>query len=148
MDENRTDMENPFTRTELMLGAKAMERLAQSRVAVFGIGGVGGYVVEALARSGVGALDLIDDDTVSVSNINRQIFALHSTIGRAKVDVAAERVRDINPQCKVTTHRMFYLPENADEIDLSCFDYVVDSLHLLDGRCLQDGSDGLQGGGF
>ena len=108
--------ENPFARTELMLGAEAMVKLARSRVAIFGIGGVGGYVVEALARSGVGALDLIDDDTISVTNINRQIFALHSTIGRPKVEVAAERVRDINPNCKVTTHKIFYLPENADDI--------------------------------
>ena len=142
-DENR--IESPFARTELMLGADAMQRLAQSRVAVFGIGGVGGYVVEALARSGVGALDLIDDDTVSVSNINRQIFALHSTIGRDKVDVAAERVLDINPQCKVATHKMFYLPENADEIDMKAFDYVVDSLDTITAkmeiarRCLRLG---------
>ena len=144
-DENRKAAKNPFARTELMLGAAAMERLAQSRVAVFGIGGVGGYVVEALARSGVGALDLVDDDTVSVSNINRQIYALHSTIGRAKVDVAAERVRDINPKCKVTVHRMFYLPENAEEIDMTQFDYVVDSLDTITAkmeiarRCLRLG---------
>ena len=143
--ENHQKAENPFARTELMLGAEAMERLARSRVAVFGIGGVGGYVVEALARSGVGALDLIDNDTISVTNINRQIFALHSTLGRPKVDVAAERVRDINPKCQVTTHQMFYLPENADEIDLSCFDYVVDSLDTITAkmeiarRCLRLG---------
>ena len=143
-DQNVT-AQNPFARTELMLGAEAMDRLARSRVAVFGIGGVGGYVVEALARSGVGALDLIDDDTVSVSNINRQIFALHSTLGRAKVDVAAERVRDINPNCKVTVHRMFYLPENADELDMTQFDYVVDSLDTITAkmeiarRCLKLG---------
>ena len=144
LEENRVK-ESPFARTELLLGAEAMERLAHSRVAVFGIGGVGGYVVEALARSGVGALDLIDDDTISVTNINRQIFALHSTIGRSKVDVAAERVRDINPQCKVTVHKMFYLPENADEIDMTCFDYVVDSLDTITAkmeiarRCLRLG---------
>ena len=144
-NQRMAGMESPFARTELLLGAAAMERLARSRVAVFGIGGVGGYVVEALARSGVGALDLIDDDTVSVSNINRQIFALHSTIGRAKVDVAAERVRDINPACRVTTHRMFYLPENADRIDMSQFDYVVDSLDTITAkmeiarRCLRLG---------
>ena len=137
--------ENPFARTELMLGAAAMERLAQCRVAVFGIGGVGGYVVEALARSGVGALDLVDNDEVSPSNINRQIYALHSTIGRTKVDVAAERVRDINPNCKVTTYKMFYLPENADEIDMTLFDYVVDSLDTITAkmeiarRCLKLG---------
>lgn len=144
-NQRMAGMESPFARTELLLGEAAMERLARSRVAVFGIGGVGGYVVEALARSGVGALDLIDDDTVSVSNINRQIYALHSTIGRAKVDVAAERVRDINPACRVTTHRMFYLPENADQIDMSQFDYVVDSLDTITAkmeiarRCLRLG---------
>ena len=144
MEEEKIN-ESPFARTALMLGAAAMERLSQCRVAVFGIGGVGGYVVEALARSGVGALDLIDNDTVSVTNINRQIFALHSTIGRAKVDVAAERVHDINPECKVTTHQQFYLPENADEIDLSQFDYVVDSLDTITAkmeiarRCLRLG---------
>ena len=136
-DHNRVE-ESPFARTELMLGAEAMERLARSRVAVFGIGGVGGYVVEALARSGVGALDLIDNDTVSVTT-------LHSTLGRAKVDVAADRIHDINPDCKVTVHNMFYLPENADEIDLSCFDYVVDSLDTITAkmeiarRCLRLG---------
>ncbi len=143
MDEKKT--ESPFARTALMLGDAAMERLSQCRVAVFGIGGVGGYVVEALARSGVGALDLIDNDEVSVTNINRQIFALHSTIGRAKVDVAAERVLDINPECKVMTHKQFYLPENADEIDMASFDYVVDSLDTITAkmeiarRCLRLG---------
>ena len=143
--DNKGNIDNPFARTELLLGAKAMERLARSRVAIFGIGGVGGYVVEALARSGVGALDLIDDDTISETNINRQIFALHSTLGRAKVDVAAERVHDINPDCQVTVHKMFYLPENADEIDLSCYDYVVDSLDTITAkieiarRCLRLG---------
>ena len=145
MEKDEIRNESPFARTQLMLGAAAMERLSQCRVAVFGIGGVGGYVVEALARSGVGALDLVDNDTVSMTNINRQIFALHSTIGRAKVDVAAERVHDINPDCKVTTHRQFYLPENADEIDMSCFDYVVDSLDTITAkmeiarRCLRLG---------
>ena len=143
MDEKKT--ESPFARTALMLGDAAMQRLSQCCVAVFGIGGVGGYVVEALARSGVGALDLIDNDTVSVTNINRQIFALHSTIGRAKVEVAAERVHDINPDCKVTTHQQFYLPENADAIDMSQYDYVVDSLDTITAkmeiarRCLRLG---------
>ena len=131
MEKDKRINESPFARTELMLGAAAMERLSQCRVAVYGIGGVGGYVVEALARSGVGALDLVDNDTVSVTNINRQIFALHSTLGRAKVEVAAERVRDINPECRVTTYQQFYLPENADEIDMSCFDYVVESLDTI-----------------
>ncbi len=146
MENHENQMgENPFARTELMLGAAAMERLSHCRVAVFGIGGVGGYVVEALARSGVGALDLIDNDEVSLSNINRQIYALHSTIGRPKVDVAAERVHDINPECKVTVHKMFYLPENADEIDMAQFDYVVDSLDTITAkmeiarRCLRLG---------
>jgi len=139
------NQENPFARTQLMLGDASMRRLARSRVAVFGIGGVGGYVVEALARTGVGALDLIDDDTVSMSNINRQLLALHSTLGRPKVDVAAERVRDINPDCHVTTHQMFYLPQNADQLDMAQFDYVVDSLDTLTAkveiarRCLSAG---------
>jgi len=123
--------ENPFARTQLMLGEAAMRRLAQCRVAVMGIGGVGGYVVEALARTGIGALDLVDDDTVSLTNINRQLLALHSTLGRPKVEVAAERVADINPACRVTQHQMFYLPENADSLDMRQFDYVVDALDTL-----------------
>jgi len=137
--------ENPFARTQLMLGEAAMQRLAESRVAVFGIGGVGGQVVEALARSGVGALDLIDDDTVSVTNINRQLLALRSTLGQPKVAVAAARIADINPQCRVTQHQMFYLPANADELDLTQFDYVVDTLDTLTAkveiarRCLRLG---------
>jgi len=142
---NQQTSENPFARTQLMLGEQAMQRLAQCRVAVFGVGGVGGQVVEALARTGVGALDLIDDDTVSVTNINRQILALHSTLGQPKVLVAAQRIADINPQCRVTTHQMFYLPDNADQIDMKQFDYVVDSLDTLTAkveiarRCLQAG---------
>jgi len=137
--------ENPFARTELMLGAEAMHRLANSHVAIFGVGGVGGYVVEALARSGIGALDLVDNDTVSITNINRQIFALHSTLGHPKVEVAAERIHDINPNCQVTTHQMFYLPDNADNIDMTQFDYVVDSLDTITAkmeiarRCLRLG---------
>jgi len=137
--------ENPFARTQLMLGEAAMRRLAQCRVAVMGIGGVGGYVVEALARTGIGALDLVDDDTVSLTNINRQLLALHSTLGRPKVEVAAERVADINPACRVTQHQMFYLPENADSLDMRQFDYVVDALDTLTAkveiarRCLEAG---------
>ena len=125
---------NPFSRTQLLLGEAAMERLARSRVAVFGVGGVGGYVVEALARSGVGALDLIDNDTVSVTNLNRQIIALRSTVGRYKVDVAAERVRDINPDCRVTVYKTFYLPETQEQFDFAQYDYVVDAIDTVKGK--------------
>lgn len=123
-----------FVRTELLLGRDAIERLQQARVAVFGLGGVGGYVVEALARSGVGALDLIDHDTVSVSNLNRQIFALHSTIGRDKADVAKERVLDINPDIQVTLWKTFYLPDTADQFDLTQYDYIVDAIDTVTGK--------------
>ena len=115
----------------MLLGEAALERLRKSRVAVFGVGGVGGYVVEVLARSGVGAIDVFDNDRVSPSNINRQIIALHSTLGQYKVDVAAARIRDINPECRVSVHRMFYLPETADEVDLSVYDYVVDCIDTV-----------------
>ena len=125
---------NPFSRTQLLVGEAAMERLARSRVAVFGVGGVGGYVVEALARSGVGALDLIDSDTVSITNLNRQIIALHSTLGQYKVDVAAARVRDINPDCRVTVFKTFYLPETQDQFDFSQYDYVVDAIDTVKGK--------------
>ena len=127
-------MGNEFSRTELLLGAQAMEKLKNSRVAVFGVGGVGGYVVEALARSGVGELDLIDNDTVSLTNINRQIIALHSTVGRLKVDVAAERIRDVNPDAVVHRHACFFLPENADAFDFSQYDYVVDAIDTVSGK--------------
>ena len=136
-------MENQFTRTELLLGPEAMERLSRSRVIVFGVGGVGGYVVEVLARSGVGMLALVDNDRVAPSNLNRQIIALHSTLGRLKVDVLEERIHDINPRCEVRKFPMFYLPENADAIQLENYDYVVDcidtvkaKLHLVR-RCHQ-----------
>ena len=122
---------NEFKRTELLLGEEAMEKLKNSRVAVFGVGGVGGYAVEALARSGVGALELIDDDTVSESNINRQIIALHSTVGENKVDVAAARVKDINPHCTVRTYKTFYMPETADRFDFSRYDYVIDAIDTV-----------------
>lgn len=115
----------------MLVGAQALERLSRARVAVFGLGGVGGYVVEVLARSGVGQLDLFDDDRVCLTNLNRQLFALHSTLGKDKVEVAAERIRDIHPRCTVKTHRMFYLPENADTIDLTCYDYVVDCIDTM-----------------
>ena len=127
-------MENPFSRTQLLLGREGMEKLASSRVAVFGVGGVGGYVVEALARSGVGTLDLIDNDTVCLSNLNRQIIALRSSIGRYKVDVAAERIADINPDAVVHKYRTFYLPENAGEFDFSQYDYVVDAIDTVSGK--------------
>lgn len=124
-------MTEEFSRTERLIGVEAMERLKNARVAVFGVGGVGGYVVEALARSGVGALDLIDSDTVNLTNINRQIIALHSTIGRFKVDVMKERIADINPGCQVTVHRCFYLPENKDEFDFTQYTYVVDAVDTV-----------------
>ena len=123
-----------FDRTAMLLGRDALERLRQSRVAVFGIGGVGGYAVEALARSGVGALDLIDHDTVSLTNLNRQILALHSTLGQPKVQVAARRVLDINPACRVTAQDVFFLPENADQFDFTLYDYVVDAIDTVAGK--------------
>nr|WP_288331263.1 tRNA threonylcarbamoyladenosine dehydratase [uncultured Prevotella sp.] len=124
-------MENQFTRTEMLFGPAAVKRLAAARVAVFGVGGVGGHVVEVLARSGVGELTLVDNDRVGITNINRQIIATLSTLGRLKVDVAEERIHDINPGCAVRTHAMFYLPENADGIDLTQFDYVVDCIDTV-----------------
>lgn len=118
----------------MLFGKKAMQKLASARVAVFGIGGVGGYVVEALARSGVGALDLIDNDTVSLTNINRQIIATLETVGKYKVDIAAQRVKEINPDCVVNTHNIFYLPQNADALDFSQYDYVVDAIDTVAGN--------------
>ena len=123
-----------FSRTAILLGEENLEKLKRARVAVFGVGGVGGYVVEALARSGVGALDLIDKDTVSESNINRQIIALHSTVGRYKTEVAAERARDINPDICVRVYNMFYLPETAAQFDFSRYDYVVDAIDTVSGK--------------
>ena len=123
-----------FSRTEILLGQEAMERLYKARVAVFGIGGVGGYTVEALARCGIGALDLIDSDTVSVSNINRQILATHSTVGKLKVEVAKARVLDINPNCDVKTYPCFYLPDTADQFDFTQYDYIVDCIDTVTGK--------------
>lgn len=111
-----------------------MEKLAKSRVAVFGIGGVGGYTVEALARTGVGALDLIDDDKVCLTNINRQIYATRRTVGKYKVDVAAERIADINPDCVVNTHKTFYMPDTQGEFDFSLYDYIVDAIDTVTGK--------------
>ncbi|MBQ8062794.1 MAG: tRNA threonylcarbamoyladenosine dehydratase [Clostridia bacterium] len=127
-------MLNEFSRTQLLFGSEAMEKLANSRVAVFGVGGVGGYTVEALARSGVGALDLIDDDRVCLTNVNRQIIASRSTVNQYKVDVAETRVHDINPKCKVTSFRTFYLPETRDLFDFREYDYVVDAIDTVTGK--------------
>lgn len=124
-------MLNQFSRTELLFGKDVMERLEQSRVAVFGIGGVGGYTVEALVRSGVGAIDLIDDDKVCLTNLNRQIIATRSTIGKYKVDVMKERILDINPNCKVEAYKCFYLPETKDDFDFSRYSYVVDAVDTV-----------------
>lgn len=121
----------PFSRTALLLGQEAMERLSRSRVAVFGVGGVGGYVCEALARSGVGALDLIDKDQVALSNINRQIIATHKTVGRDKTDVMRERILDINPDAEVRVYPCFFLPETADRFPFSEYDYVVDAVDTV-----------------
>lgn len=124
-------MENQYTRSVAVLGDDAITKLKNCRVAVFGVGGVGSYTVEALARAGVGAIDLIDNDTFNVTNINRQLYATHKTIGQYKVDVAAARIHDINPDCRVTAHKMFYLPENADGLDLSQYDYIVDAIDTV-----------------
>lgn len=127
-------MLNQFSRTQLVLGKDNMDVLAGARVAVFGIGGVGGYTVEALARSGVGQLDLIDDDKVCLTNINRQIIALRSTIGQYKVDVAATRIHDINPDCIVKTYKTFYMPDTKDEFDFTQYDYIVDAIDTVTGK--------------
>lgn len=120
-----------FSRTRMLLGRAAMDKLKNARVAVFGVGGVGGYVVEALARSGVGSLVLIDNDKVSLTNINRQIIALHSSMGRYKTEVMRERILDINPEAQVDIHTCFFLPENADNFDFSTYDYVVDAVDTV-----------------
>ena len=127
-------MENQFSRTETLIGTEALKKLANSRVAVFGIGGVGGYVVEALARAGVGALDLIDNDDINITNINRQIIALHSTVGKSKVEVAKERILDINPRVNVKIYNTFFTPETSDDFDFSQYDYVVDAIDTVTGK--------------
>ena len=124
-------MLNQFSRTQLLLGKEAMDKLQQSRVAVFGIGGVGGYTVEALVRSGVGAVDLIDDDKVCLTNLNRQIIATRSTVGKYKVDVMRDRILDINPKVEVNVHKCFYLPETKEEFDFSQYSYVVDAVDTV-----------------
>lgn len=127
-------MSNKFARTEMLIGKEALEKLFVSRVAVFGVGGVGGYVVEALARVGVGNIDLIDNDDINVTNINRQIIALHSTIGRSKVEVAKERILDINPKINVIIHKCFFSPETSSHFDFSKYDYVVDAIDNVTGK--------------
>lgn len=127
-------MLSQFSRTELLIGKEGMERLSNSRVAVFGVGGVGGYTVEALARSGIGELDLIDNDQVALTNLNRQIIATTKTLGRYKVDVAKERVLEINPDAKVNIYKKFYLPETKEEFDFTKYDYVVDAIDTVSGK--------------
>lgn len=127
-------MLNQFSRTELIFGKEAMEKLANSRIAIFGIGGVGGFTAEALARSGVGTLDLIDDDRVCLTNINRQIFATRKTVGKLKIDVAKERLLEINPDMTINTYKTFYMPETADKFDFTQYDYVVDAIDTVTGK--------------
>ena len=127
-------MLNQYSRTRLLLGAEGMERLAKARVAIFGIGGVGGFTMEALARSGVGALDLIDDDKVCLTNLNRQIIATRSTVGQYKVDAAQARIADIDPRIQVTTHKCFYTPATADQFDFTQYDYIVDAIDTVSGK--------------
>ena len=127
-------MENQFERTELLLGKDAIQKLKNAHVAVFGVGGVGGFVVEALVRSGVGEIDVIDKDTVSLSNINRQIIALHSTVGQPKVEVIKNRALDINPNVKINAFETFFLPDTADMFDFSKYDYVVDAIDTVKGK--------------
>lgn len=127
-------MADQYSRTQLLLGADGLEKLRNARVAVFGLGGVGGYAVEALARSGIGQLDLIDDDAINVTNLNRQVLALHSTIGMPKVEAAKQRILDIDPTIQVRTYQTFYLPETAGEFDFSMYDYVVDAIDTVTGK--------------
>ena len=134
---NRFDNENDrerFSRTRALLGEEAMQTLAASRVAVFGLGGVGGHCAEALARSGVGALDLVDGDVVALSNCNRQVFATDKTVGMRKAEAAKERIALLSPRCRVTAHDVFFLPENAEDLDFSAFDYVVDAIDTVSGK--------------
>ena len=123
--------EQRFERTAMLFGEAAIDNLRKKRVALFGVGGVGGYVAEALARSGVGAIDLIDNDSISESNINRQIIALGSTVGRMKTEVMAERIKSINPECKVTCYNCFYLPETAEQFPFYCYDYIIDAVDTV-----------------
>ena len=132
-------MDVQFSRTQILLGDAAMEKLQRARVAVFGIGGVGGYTAEALIRSGIGAIDLIDPDDVSITNINRQLFATHSNVGKQKVEVAKARLLDINPQADIRLHPVFYTPETADQFDFTRYDYIVDAIDTVTGKlCLAE----------
>lgn len=127
-------MLNQFSRTELLFGENAIKYLKQCRVAVFGIGGVGGYTVEALARSGIGTLDIIDNDKINLTNLNRQIYALHSTIGQYKTDIAEARIHDICPDIQVNKYQCFYLPETADKFDFTNYDYIIDAIDTMTGK--------------
>lgn len=127
-------MLNQFSRTQLLFGPEAMEKLRNSRIAVFGIGGVGGYAVEALARSGVGTLDLVDDDRVCLTNLNRQLHATRKTVGQYKVDAAKDRVEEINPNCRVNIYKTFYMPDTKDQFDFSAYDYVIDAIDTVTGK--------------
>ena len=127
-------MLNQFSRTQLIFGIEAMEKLSQSCVAIFGVGGVGGYTIEALARSGVGAIDLIDDDRICLTNLNRQLLATRDTVGQYKVDVAEKRIHSINPDCKVITHKTFYMPDTKDLFDFTEYDYIVDAIDTVKGK--------------
>jgi len=129
-------MPDQYSRTRLILGKSGVEKLRAARVALFGLGGVGGHAAEALARAGVGQLDLVDDDTVSITNLNRQLLALHSTVGQYKVDIAAQRIRDIDPTIQVRTYKTFYLPETADQFDFSRYDYVLDAIDTVTGKLM------------
>lgn len=133
-EKGQNKMLNQFSRTELIFGKAAMEKLESSRVAIFGIGGVGGYAAEALARSGIGTLDLIDDDKICLTNLNRQIFATRKTVGQYKVDAAAERISDICPQTVVNRHPCFYMPDTADQFDFTQYDYVIDAIDTIKGK--------------
>jgi tRNA A37 threonylcarbamoyladenosine dehydratase len=127
-------MLNQFSRTELLIGKEGLEKLQNSRVAIFGIGGVGGYTVEALARSGIGTLDIIDDDKICITNVNRQIYATHKTVGKYKVDVARDRILEINPNAKVNVYKTFYTPKTSDQFDFTQYDYVVDAIDTVSGK--------------
>ena len=127
-------MENQFSRTELLIGKEGVNKLHSCRVAVFGVGGVGGYAAEALVRSGIGSIDIIDNDKVHITNLNRQIIATHSTLDRYKVDAAEERIKDINPDCKVTKYNTFFTPETSSEFDFRQYDYVVDAIDTVSGK--------------
>ena len=129
-------MADQYSRTRLLLGQDGIEKLRNARIALFGLGGVGGYAAEALARAGVGHMDLIDDDTISLTNLNRQLLATHSSIGMYKVDVAAQRIRDIDPSIEVRTYKTFYLPDTADQFDFAQYDYVLDAIDTVTGKLM------------